>query len=199
MRTDAIIEALWQPVDKGVPFEVYAVLDAARDEALRPFVSGSGARHECLYEGPVPRELLEVAPYLVPLRRELPFTRELLERAWGRAWGLFLTTSADMVTVRRHLRHFLKVKDEQGRRLYFRYYDPRVMRAYLPTCNEDERQFIFGPLHAWIMESPEDATLLRYRLGPANELIEQRYAVSNPSAGADEQAPRHVRGGAQDY
>ncbi|MCY1073333.1 DUF4123 domain-containing protein [Archangium lansingense] len=175
MRTDVLIDTLWQTVDEDAPLEVYAVLDAARDEALLPFVFRSGARHECLYEGPVPRELLEVAPYLVPLRRDAPFTQELLERAWGRAWGLFLVSSADLVTVRRHLRHFLKVKDEQGRRLYFRYYDPRVMRVYLPTCNEHERRFIFGPLHSWVMEGSEGATLLRYGLGPENELIEQRY------------------------
>ncbi|MBJ6761807.1 DUF4123 domain-containing protein [Myxococcaceae bacterium JPH2] len=172
-QVDSIIEALWQPRDTGGPSEVYAILDAARDPAILPFVAGKGVRHECLYEGPVPRELLEVAPYLVPLQRESPFTRELLERAWGNSWGLFLMTSEDLPTVRRHLRRFLKVKDEQGRRLYFRYYDPRVMRVYLPTCNEDERQFVFGPLHAWGMESQEGTALLRYSLGDNSEMHAQ--------------------------
>ena len=33
MRTDVLIDALWQTVDEDAPLEVYAVLDAARDEA----------------------------------------------------------------------------------------------------------------------------------------------------------------------
>ncbi|MBU8898347.1 DUF4123 domain-containing protein [Corallococcus sp. M34] len=173
VQVEAIIEALWQPLDPRAPSEVYAILDAARDPGILPFVVGKGVRHECLYEGPVPRELLDVAPYLVPLQRESPFTRELLERAWGQSWGLFLMTSEDVPTVRRHLRRFLKVKDEQGRRLYFRYYDPRVMRVYLPTCNEDEREFIFGPLQAWSMEGPGGTALLRYSLGEHAEMREQ--------------------------
>jgi hypothetical protein len=175
VQAEALIERLWQPVAKGDPCQLYAVLDAARDEAILPFVAHHGARHECLYEGPVPRELLAVAPYLVPLRRDSPFTRQLLERAWGNSWGLFVTAPEDLETVRRHLRHFLKVKDEQGRRLYFRYYDPRVMRVYLPTCNEDEHELIFGPLQAWLMEGPEGATLLRYSVGSRGKLLEEQW------------------------
>ncbi len=173
MWIDRIIETLWQPEREAVPVRVYAVLDAARDEALLPFLFSRDAPHECLYEGPVPRALLAVAPYLVPLERESPFTRELLERAWGRSWGLFLTTSAGASTVRRHLRHFLKVKDEQGKRLYFRFYDPRVMRVYLPTCNTYEFQVLFGPLDSWIMEGAEGATLLRHQIQPTGELALQ--------------------------
>jgi hypothetical protein len=173
-RSDTLIERLWPRVVAGSPpLPVYAVLDAARDDTVLPFLIGSGERHECLYEGPVARELLAAAPYLVALRRDATFTRELLERAWGRSWGLFLAAPTDLETVRRHLRHFLKVKDARGRRLYFRFYDPRVMRVYLPTCNEDELRLLFGPLEAWLMEGPEGATLLRYTLGPRDALIEE--------------------------
>jgi hypothetical protein len=51
MKTDTLIDTLFQPVGEGAPFEVYAVLVAARDEALLPFVLGRRAPHECLYEG----------------------------------------------------------------------------------------------------------------------------------------------------
>lgn len=128
----------------------------------------------------MPRELLAAAPYLIGLRREAAFTRELLERSWGRSWGLFMTAPADLETVRRHLRHFLKVKDEQGRRLYFRFYDPRVMRVYLPTCNVDELRLLFGPLEAWFVEGPEGATLLRYTLGPRDALLAEPLDVPGP-------------------
>lgn len=172
-RSEALIDRLWPRAAPGRrPLSVYAVLDAARDESVRPLLIGSGERHECLYEGLVSRELLEVAPYLVLLRRDATFTRELLARCWGRSWGLFLAAPVELEAVRRHLRHFLKVKDERGRHLYFRFYDPRVMRVYLPTCNTDELRLLFGPLEAWLVEGPEGATLLRYTLGPRDALIE---------------------------
>jgi hypothetical protein len=39
----------------------------------------------------------------------------------------------------RRRRRFLRVKDEDG--LVFRFYDPRVMRVYLPTCAAGELAF----------------------------------------------------------
>lgn len=175
MNIDWLLQALWQPTSKDAPPEVYAVLDAARNERILSLLRYWGVRHDCLYEGTVPQELMEVAPYLVHLNRRAASTRELLENAWGNAWGLFVACSEDPERVRRHLRRFLMVQDEQGRRLYFRYYDPRVMRIYLPTCTKDELRFIFGPLNAWAMEGAEGATLLRYQLGPEGELLEQQY------------------------
>jgi hypothetical protein len=59
MKTDTLIDILWQPVGEGAPFEAYAALDAARDEALLPFVSGRGAPHE--YPGSEPSQRASTA------------------------------------------------------------------------------------------------------------------------------------------
>ena len=152
---DAIVETLW-----AVPGEeVVAVLDAARDPAVRAKLMATDVLSACLYEGRIPRELAEVAPYLVKLRREHRFTRLLLESAWGKSWGIFASAPADFETLRRHFRRFLRVTNEEGRTLIFRYYDPRVMRVYLPTCTGGELDTLFGPLSAYFTED-EDARLL---------------------------------------
>ncbi|TVQ55912.1 MAG: DUF4123 domain-containing protein, partial [Phycisphaerales bacterium] len=52
--------------------------------------------------------------------------------------------------IRRHLRKFLKVKSPEGKTLYFRYYDPRILAAFLPACNEQELRQLFGPLESFI-------------------------------------------------
>jgi hypothetical protein len=59
-------------------------------------------------------------------------------------WGIFLTSRADLRSLRNHFRRFLMVLDPDGRKLYFRYYDPRVLRVYLPTCNAEEREIVYG-------------------------------------------------------
>jgi len=46
--------------------------------------------------------------------------------------------------MRQHFRRFITVHDESGKPLLFRYYDPRVLRTFLPTCNAKELAEIFG-------------------------------------------------------
>jgi hypothetical protein len=155
---EAIVQTLWAvPGD-----EVYAVLDAARDPLVRAKLVASDVRSACLYEGRIPRELAEVAPYLVKLRRDHRFTEQLLESGWGRSWGVFASTPADFESVRRHFRRFLRVEDESGKTMIFRWYDPRVLRAYLPTCTERELDMLFGPLSAYHAEDEEPRRLNVY-------------------------------------
>ena len=61
-----------------------------------------------------------------------------------------------------HLRTFLKVYGPDLKPLYFRYYDPRVLRVYLPTCNDQELQTVFGPVLRYLLEDEDPATLLKF-------------------------------------
>ena len=38
------------------------------------------------------------------------------------------------------------MRDEDGRVLMFRFYDPRVLRPYLQTCTKQEARAMFGPI-----------------------------------------------------
>lgn len=163
---DRLIEALFpEPLADGTPApEVFAVLDGARDPRIYRAVYESRLDHECLFTGVIPYELAEAAPYLVHLTREAPFTRWALEQGFGRSFGIFAWSRADLETLRRHFRRLLRVKDDQGRSLYFRYYDPRVLRVYLPTCTAEELREIFGPVGRLLVEG-EDGRLLSYAPG----------------------------------
>ena len=118
--------------------------------------------HVCLYAGHLPHELALVAPYLVRLDREAPFTADLLRDGWGESWGIFLIATTGLEEMRRHLRKLLRVEDERGKKLVFRYYDPRVLRAYLPTCTPGELRLLFGPAGVFFAEGEDPAELLRF-------------------------------------
>jgi hypothetical protein len=62
------------------------------------------------------------------------------------------------------LRHFLIVHTSDGKAYYFRYYDPRVLRPYLPTCTAGELTEFFGPIQTWIAEGEDPGALLRFNL-----------------------------------
>jgi hypothetical protein len=161
-RVETLLNHLWPP---GHPrwIKVCAVLDSARDERIFRAVDATNLEKFCLYAGRLPFVIQEVAPYLVVLERDDKLTRLLLEEGWGQSWGIFLRTETPLPTLRRHLRTFLKVKDPSGRNLVFRWYDPRVMRVYLPTCLTDELRLVFGPVDTYLMESQFPSTLLDFR------------------------------------
>jgi hypothetical protein len=144
------------------PQKVYAILDGARDERIYPAVLGCGMAFSCLYTGDLPKEMWETAPYLIHLQPDAPFTEELLRTGWGDSWGIFAAGTATLEELRRHFRRFLRVRDEAGKSLIFRWYDPRVMRVYLPTCNTEELKVVFGPVGLYWMEGEDPDDLMQY-------------------------------------
>jgi len=158
-----MIDNLWWLDEEMEPPRVYALLDAARDESIYPKIVNSDLESACLFQGENARKLAWVAPYLVLLRRDDPFTEWVVENGWGKSWGVFAGSPAPINELKRHFRTFLMVYDEEGSSLYFRYYDPRVLRAYLPTCNEEELGSVFGPIEYFLLEHEDPGTLSRYR------------------------------------
>jgi hypothetical protein len=155
-RADILGQRLFD--DPGL--RTWAVLDGARVERLVREIESQGVSAACLLAGELDPSMARAAPYLVELERDSDFFRWLLERGWGRSWGIFVRFAGDLTALRRHLRGFLQVRVPDGRTVYFRYYDPRVFRLYLPTCNAVETATVFGPVGAYAMESEDGRELL---------------------------------------
>jgi hypothetical protein len=151
-------QALWPTAAASRADSVWAVLDCARDPAIYGALIESRLEFRSLYSGTVPRALEMNAPQLVELLPGHRLTERLLGGSWGQAWGIFLRID-DAANLRHHLRKFLKVRDEQGRRMLFRYFDPRVLRSYLPTCTPEELAQVFGPIHSFVVEDAEGACI----------------------------------------
>lgn len=155
------------------PASIFALLDAARDPRILKMLRDSEAAFDCLYDGQARHDLEEVAPYLVSLPEDTNLLENLIESGWGKAWGVFLASDEPLDHVRTHLRHFTMVERHDGHKMFFRFYDPRVLRIYLPTCNPEETVQFFGPVIGFLMEGDKPDTLLRFTNGP---LGAQRWA-----------------------
>ena len=145
---------------------VYAVLDGASVPELPQVLWEHKSENICLHRGEQEPDMAAVAPYLVQLEYDHRFTKLVCEQGWGNHWGIFVLTPAelDIRTLRNHFRRFLMVYDPDGKLIYFRYYDPRVLRTYLPTCNVEELRFVFGSIGSFITEDKDAAVLLRFCL-----------------------------------
>jgi hypothetical protein len=175
---DSILDVIW-PEHLRSDSQVFAILDGARDERIAYELDGTFCEHDCLYAGNLPLALQRAAPHLVQIDRDDRLTRFILENGWGSSWGVFARTSIGFKNLRKHLRTFLRVKDERGNRLIFRYYDPRVLRVYLPTCTTSEFTKVFGPVQSFFMENDHGLQIVEMR--PGNRTLE---AVVTPLSAA---------------
>jgi hypothetical protein len=141
---------------------LFAILDAARDPLVLARLLQCEEEYRSLYEGPKAGQLVDVAPYLVALPAQTPFLETLVRDGWGQSWGVYLTSDRPFHEVRKHLRRFLTVETEDGKKLLFRFYDPRVLRVYLPTCTHAEAREFFGPIKFYLMEAGDPECLLAF-------------------------------------
>lgn len=151
-----------------LPLHTYAILDAAKVMGLVEMLDSSGLEHACLFKGEAAEELRDVAPYIVRLEEANAFTRDLFTkgdagwRMWDREPGIYLRSRASLDEMRKHFRKFTKVRNEDGKWFYFRFWDSdaqeamvhavrdelpemkklfvtsgldQLMCAYLPSCN----------------------------------------------------------------
>ncbi len=136
----------------GSAHGVYGVLDGASLPDLLPALDRWQPEALCLLRGELEPELAAAAPYLVCLPEAAPFTRWLLGEGWRQQGGIFALSHQPFRRLRQHFRALLYVHDPQGNPLFFRYYDPRVLHTYLPSCTAQELQQFFGPVDRYALE-----------------------------------------------
>lgn len=124
-----------QPADAS-DAHVYAILDGAKIDGLRDRLEQSGLPHLCLFKGRSAADMGDLAPWIVRLDAESRFVRNLFTRGaapwqlWDDAPGIFLRARSDLDTIQAHLRHFTRLRDEDGQWLYFRFWEPAVAAIY---------------------------------------------------------------------
>ena len=172
MDASLLAKLLWPKGSGPSSSQAYVLLDGARDKLIVPMIRSSGLPYECLYAGDLAPSLMAAAPYLVQISPESRFFNQLVPRAWDKAWGIFVVARPEVTlqALRRHFRTLLRVRDEQGQVLVFRFYDPRVLRIYLPTCSAAEKKQFYGPIETLAWESPYGDALVK--MGPHGVLSE---------------------------
>ena len=163
MTTERWIESFEEHLFSEDAVNVFAVLDGASVPGLLDKLYELLPDFSCLFKGGLSPDMAEVAPYLVQIERGSEFANWLIEQGWGKHWGIFALTDANLREVVRHLQTLLIVFDENGRPLRFRYYDPRVLGAYLPMCNPEELAVVFGPISCYLLEDSNSSGALRFQ------------------------------------
>lgn len=127
---------------------LWAVLDACDAPDVPARVELRGPEYgDCLWKGKARERYWAVAPWLVNV--DLGLFDWIRATLWDEPFGLFVEARASLDALRGHFRRIHVVEDPGGRRMYFRFYDPRVLRTYLKTATASERAELFGPVTAY--------------------------------------------------
>ncbi|MFS2110166.1 DUF4123 domain-containing protein [Sphingomonas sp. Sphisp140] len=190
--------------------QLYALVDGCISPDIPAMAEQAGpGRAACLYLGRAAINYREQAPYL--FRVDPAQAEALATRFDGQPWGVFLISSAGFDATRRHLRRFLKVRSPEGAGWLFRFYDPRLLPAFLRSSTPDELNAFFGPVQAFltvdargegmmayrapeiVRAAPRAAVGARHRISEANVAAFRRRALGDRIAASFEGTPQKAR------
>ena len=162
-------------VTAAAPFaenaKLFAIIDGAQAVELAFVARLMGHPVYTLFSGDMAEAVAHAGPHLVAVGQPLPFLEKWVE-TMGRNAGILLQTTAELEVLYAHLREIFVVTDEEGQEYFFRYYDPRVIRTFLPTCTASELKEFFGVVDRWIVENKGGKNYQIWRCGTAGLLTE---------------------------
>ncbi|MEP6747597.1 MAG: DUF4123 domain-containing protein [Bacteroidota bacterium] len=184
MNTDRTIQTL----------SSFFLLDAARaTEENLIYATEKNENVISLYRGRSEESLSAVAPYIFTFPHSEDFSDFIMKNGWGRSWGVLVYSESDMDNLFKHFRKFLMVKTEEGKELYFRFYDPRVLRIFLPSCDAEQLKEFFGPVEKFIVEgdTKEEAVVFTLQDGELQQSVISAAAVFglSPASTLEEPPP----------
>lgn len=186
----------------------YVLLDGAKIEDLpkRIYSLEDSPAVEWLYHKTTYKALFEIGPALVALHPESALEQNFMEH-WQHDAGLVMESHAPMPELAEHLRSLIHARTTGDVSLLFRYYDPRVMRHWLPYLGAAEKDRMMGPIHRlrlpprladneqWIVREQAEQSTQLYAERPWLYLDEQQ--LQQLSRGKlelfDQQLLEHVR------
>lgn len=93
------------------------------------------------------------APYIFRFEPNSSFAKWYMEVGWGNGWGVMARSFASLQELRLHFRKFILVLSEDNQEIYFRFYNPEVLRIFLPTFTFYQLKDFFGPIDYFMLEN----------------------------------------------
>ncbi|MBZ9613422.1 DUF4123 domain-containing protein [Rheinheimera maricola] len=143
---------------------VYAVVDGAACPELRFKLYEWQPFSSCLWSGTLEPDLEEVAPYMVVLERDSAFTLWLIKEGWDNHWNIFVQSPLEPKSFRKQIRKLQLVRSPEAKTLMFRFYDPRVMHVFLPTCDSEQNQELFSGVSSLYYPLAQNGVIKQARL-----------------------------------
>lgn len=148
--------------------QLFGIVDSARNEEVFRYLVTGDVQYKSLFEGTMDVQSYGVSGFLVECKKESALYQWMVGEAWGDSCSIFFTSKASFDELFKHFQQFNRVYLEDDEVVLFRYYDPRVLRVYLPTCNPDEVEVFFGEVESFFTEGEEASEIWEFRKAEQN-------------------------------
>lgn len=109
--------------------------------------------HQSLFKGTKDETLIDVAPYIFQVEGDVA---ELTEPELSFKRIVVIESSAGLTALAVHFKEFLYQQFE-GRECYFRFWDSRVLKKFLPGSKPRQLDLFFGPVNSFIIKDEQKA------------------------------------------
>lgn len=158
---------------------VFLLVDCARDAKILTLLGEHAADAQTLFNGPNLGTMIPFSPHLVAIDKQGKLIEDLLQEGWGKSWMVFVLGHEPFAILRDHLRELLLVESPEGKEIFFRYYDPRILRRFLPACSPAEARQFFGPVVQFWTEDEKPEFVLQFAPGPKGVAM-QKFSLDEP-------------------
>ncbi|MFN7932956.1 MAG: DUF4123 domain-containing protein [Bryobacteraceae bacterium] len=124
------------------------MLDAAHIPNLHHLLRELNIQNLPLFRESPEENILHVTPFICRFSPSEIFLHWMTMFPVVLETALFCTSTAPLEQTHAHLRRFLLVKDDIGRQVYFRFWDPRVIAPFLESATPEERRWFCGPIRS---------------------------------------------------
>jgi hypothetical protein len=139
---------------------LFCLLDIAAAEMIPSLLALAQERMELLHKDDSAGGL---APCLLQLSPDSALLGVLVENGWGYGWASYFTSEASFEDSLKHFRKLFTVQLDEGKEVYFRFYNPRVLREFFSNAVSQDIATVFGPVTEWLIEGESKSELLKIR------------------------------------
>jgi hypothetical protein len=153
----------------------YIIYDAALNGTYTLLILQKNyPKHRSLFKGTKDEILMDVAPYIFKIDEDFwkkmdSYSEISLKSTLG------IDSRQDIDVLFEHFRDFVYQKID-GRECYFRFWDPRVLKKFFPSCTPTQLQMFFGPVQSFFMEDENPGYVLQYQYRQNKLHIEKQLA-----------------------
>lgn len=171
MPSPADLVSLRKQLLPAEPVRLYAMVDAAGNASALDFLyEHDSLSFDCLFPGDVEPEVFEAAPFLVDLKDQ-PEVLDWLLEGWGESWVSFVHSESSLAELQIHLRQFTQVRTPDGAVVWFRFYDPNVMRSAIPVLDTEQCAQLFKSVALFLSEGEAPNSLVRLSFDGSKPLV----------------------------
>ncbi|MBP7167192.1 MAG: DUF4123 domain-containing protein [Bacteroidia bacterium] len=142
----------------------YIILDAARMEEKMDEIAKLNYTGSPLLNTKDELYVQKLSAFLFTFQSTGDFANLIVNEGWGQSWGIYVSSNKSLNVVQQHLSRNMYASTDTGEIMYFRFYDPRVLRIFLPTCDLNQLFEFFGPVQKFIAEDEDPQFALIYSL-----------------------------------